>query len=74
MSKRSKRHGMGLKNPVARHAFKFNRSTVFKDRTRYRRTDKNKGLEPFASNLLADVIRVFAKGSLRSCGASGADI
>ena len=49
MGKKLKRDNSGVRNPVARHAGKFNRSTVFKDRTRYRRTDKHQGLKPFAS-------------------------
>ena len=52
MSKKPKRDGRGARNPVAQHAYKFNRSVVFKDRAKYRRADKHKGLEPFASALL----------------------
>jgi hypothetical protein len=51
MGKKTKRNNRGVRNPVARHAGKFNRSTVFKDRTAYRRTDKHQGLKPFASIL-----------------------
>ena len=39
----------GLRNPVAQHAHKTNRAIVYKDRNRYRRVAKHKGLEPFAS-------------------------
>lgn len=36
------------RNPVARHAGRFNRATVFRDRTRYSRKPKHKGRESFA--------------------------
>ncbi len=49
MGNKSRSSGCGgRKNPVARHAYKVNRSVVFKDRTQYRRKTKHKGLESFA--------------------------
>ncbi len=33
------------RNPVARHAARFQRARVFRDRTKYRRHDKHKGRE-----------------------------
>jgi len=53
VSKKSKQYKPGARNPVAQHAHKFNRSLVFKDRAKYRRTAKHNGLEPFAISLLA---------------------
>lgn len=41
------------RNPVAHHAHKVNKSTAFQDRTRYRRTAKHKGMEPFANRLFS---------------------
>jgi len=53
VSKKSKQDKLGARNPVAQHAHKFNRSLVFKNRAKYRRTAKHNGLEPFANLLLA---------------------
>jgi len=36
-----------VKNPVAKFAFQFNKAQVFKDKTKYQRTAKHKGKEPF---------------------------
>jgi hypothetical protein len=36
------------RNPVARHAGRFNHATVFRDRTRYSRKPKHKGRESFS--------------------------
>ena len=36
-----------IKNPVAKFAFQFNKAQVFKDKTKYQRTVKHKGKEPF---------------------------
>ncbi|MCH9699560.1 MAG: hypothetical protein K0U68_15780 [Gammaproteobacteria bacterium] len=35
-----------VRNPVAKHAHRFNRSTVFADKTRYSRKIKHKGQDP----------------------------
>lgn len=40
-----------LKNPVAKFAFQFNKSHVFKDKTKYQRRAKHKGKEPFPITL-----------------------
>ncbi|MFZ4700279.1 MAG: DUF7230 family protein [Candidatus Methylumidiphilus sp.] len=53
MDKKSRRDNTGARSPVARYAHKFNRSTVFADRKRYRRTEKHKGSEPSARALPA---------------------
>ena len=63
MSNKKQRGGLSGRNPVARHANKFNRSTAFKDRTRYRRNEKHKGTEPFAKTL-SKLGRALAKGSM----------
>ncbi len=34
------------RNPVAKHAHRFNRSAVFADKTRYSRKTKHKGQDP----------------------------
>ena len=36
------------RNPVARHARRFNRAAAFRDRTKYSRNTKHKSREPFA--------------------------
>lgn len=36
-----------MKNPVAKFAHQFNKSQVFKDKTKYQRKAKHKGQEPF---------------------------
>jgi hypothetical protein len=36
------------RNPVARHARRFNRAAVFRDRSKYSRKSKHKNPEPFA--------------------------
>ena len=59
-----KQRSPASRNPVAQHANKFNRSTAFKDRTRYRRNDKHKGMEPFAKTL-PKLGWALAKGSVR---------
>jgi len=35
------------RNPVAKYAAQFQRAASFRDRTKYRRTVKHKGREPF---------------------------
>jgi hypothetical protein len=35
------------RNPVAKYAAQFQRASSFRDRTKYRRTTKHKGREPF---------------------------
>ena len=35
------------RNPVAKYAARFQRAASFRDRTKYRRTTKHKGREPF---------------------------
>lgn len=35
----------GRRNPVAKHAVKFNRAQIFRDRSKYRRHAKHKGKE-----------------------------
>ncbi len=58
MKKKKIKKGIGLsaspiKNPVAKFAHQFNRAQVFKDKTKYQRTAKHKGKEPFPMMLLA---------------------
>mgnify|MGYP000123051951 FL=1 len=36
-----------IKNPVAKFAFQFNKAQIFKDKTKYQRSAKHKGQEPF---------------------------
>jgi len=36
-----------VKNTVAKFAFQFNKTQVFKDKTKYQRSAKHKGKEPF---------------------------
>ena len=36
-----------IKNPVAKFLFHFNKARIFKDKTKYQRTAKHKGKEPF---------------------------
>ena len=44
------------RNPVARHAGRFNHATVFRDRTRYSRKPKHKGRESSAITVSAAVM------------------
>jgi len=41
-----------VKNTVAKFAFQFNKTQVFKDKTKYQRNAKHKGQEPFPIVLL----------------------
>jgi hypothetical protein len=47
MSKKTDPPSTPLRNPVAKHAGKFNRAATFRDRRAYTRKDKHKGREPF---------------------------
>lgn len=47
MSKKTNSPPSPLRNPVARHAGKFNRAATFRDGRAYRRKPKHKGREPF---------------------------
>jgi hypothetical protein len=49
------KHKIPRRNPVARHAGRFNRAETFRDRTRYRRKPKHKGREPFAETVFKAV-------------------
>ncbi len=49
-----------LKNPVAKFAYQFNKAQVFKDKTKYQRTAKHKGKEPFPMMLSAVLEKVSA--------------
>ncbi len=51
-----------VRNPVAKHAARFQRADVHRDRTKYRRKPKHRAREPFADTV---VIAVPAKGSCR---------
>ena len=51
MGNKLKGGNAGARSPVAKNAYKFNRSIVFADKKRYRRAGKHKGSEPFASLL-----------------------
>ena len=42
MSKEKDKHKKKSLNPVAKHAAKFNRASVFKDKTKYDRKNINK--------------------------------
>ena len=39
------------KNPVAKFACEFNKAAIFKDKRKYQRKAKHKGLEPFPMTL-----------------------
>lgn len=45
-------------NPVAKFACKFNKAKVYRDKTKYQRTAKHKGKEPFPMLLLAILEKV----------------
>lgn len=50
MKKTKKSKGLEIiptNNPVAKFAFQFNKPKTFKDKTKYQRTAKHKGKEPF---------------------------
>ncbi|NOR68421.1 MAG: hypothetical protein GQ532_01780 [Methylomarinum sp.] len=50
MKKTKKLRGLEMipiNNPVAKFAFQFNKAKTFKDKTKYQRTAKHKGKEPF---------------------------
>ncbi len=40
-------------NPVAKFAAQFNRATVFRDRSKYRRKAKHRGVESFALQIVS---------------------
>lgn len=55
MKKTKKPRGIeinSVKNPVAKFACQFNKAQVYKDKTKYQRTAKHKGQEPFPMQLL----------------------
>ncbi len=62
MSKKSRGVNAGGRSPVAKNAYKFNRSIVMADRKKYRRTGKHKGSEPFAGLLPIVQASNLAKG------------
>lgn len=43
----SKRQRQRRRNPVARHAGRYNRCDVFRDRSKYRRDRKHKGRDSY---------------------------
>jgi len=45
-------------NPVAKFAGKFNKAKIYRDKTKYQRTAKHKGKEPFSMLLLAILEKV----------------
>lgn len=49
-----------IKNTVAKFAFKFNKSLIFKDQTKYQRQRKHKGKEPFSRDSLPFKIPTFS--------------
>ena len=58
-----------IKNPVAKFAFQFNKEQVFKDKTKYQRTAKHKGKEPFPMMLTGIIGKGFCFYSLQMpCG------
>ena len=62
MGNKSKAGNAGARSPVAKNAYKFNRSIVFADKKRYRRAEKHRGSEPFASLLPILIVGKLAKG------------
>ncbi|MCK9606891.1 MAG: hypothetical protein M0R33_10660 [Methylomonas sp.] len=51
MRKQNKAKGLcdkPIKNPVAKFAHQFNKTQIFKDKSRYQRKAKHSGLEPFS--------------------------
>lgn len=48
-----------LQNPVAKYAHQFNKSQVFKDKTKYQRKTKHKGREPFIMSFLKGMTKGF---------------
>lgn len=61
-----------LQNPVAKHAHKFNRAQVFKDKTKYQRKIKHKGREPFIMSFkkgMTKGFKSFAEGLFRASAA-----
>lgn len=62
MKKTKKLKGLAeslAKNPVAKFAHQFNRAQVYKDKTKYQRSAKHKGQEPFPMILLVVLEKVF---------------
>jgi len=56
-------------NPVAKHARKFNKAVAFRDRTRYARNPKHRGLEPFPLHIcsLAGALGKVSGTSMGGC-------
>ena len=48
-----------IKNPVAKYAHQFNKAVCFTDKTKYRRTAKHKGKEPFTLSFLKGIVTGF---------------
>lgn len=48
-----------LQNPVAKYAHQFNKSQVFKDKTKYQRKVKHKAREPFIVSLKQGITKGF---------------
>lgn len=48
-----------IKNPVAKYAHQFNKTQVFKDKTKYQRGEKHKGREPFIMSLQKGITKGF---------------
>jgi len=61
MKKTKKLKGLAdksISNPVAKFAYQFNKAKVYKDKTKYQRTAKHKGKEPFPMILLVVLEKV----------------
>ncbi len=43
-------------NPVAKFAAQFNRATVFRDRSKYRRKAKHRGVESFSLQIVSGLV------------------
>jgi len=63
MKKMKKSKGLAenlVKNPVAKFAYQFNKAQVYKDKTKYQRSAKHKGKEPFPMMLSVVLEKVFS--------------
>ncbi len=61
MKKMKKSKGLAenlVKNPVAKFAYQFNKAQAYKDKTKYQRSAKHKGKEPFPMMLLVVLEKV----------------